>query len=331
MKTILNDSKDPRFNLALEEYVLKYLDSNEEFVLLWQNANSVIIGRNQNTVEEINAKMVKEHDVSVVRRITGGGAVYHDMGNLNFSFVTENLKDNLNNYRKFTEPVIEALKTLGVPAEFQGRNDIVVEDKKISGNAQSYFKNKMLHHGTILFDADLSFVASVLNVKQDKIASKGIKSNRARVTNIKPYLKEQIDMVRFKELLLKYLLKTENILDHVYHLTQEDLDKIYELMESRYNQWSWNYGESPESQIEREKRYAGGKLQLHFDLSDGKFTSMKIFGDFLGTKDLALLEAKLVGVPYQEEALKEALKDEPIDEYFFNITIDDLIDCIFYE
>ena len=331
MKTILNDSKDPRFNLALEEYVLKYLDSDEDFVLLWQNANSVIIGRNQNTVEEINAKMVKDHDVSVVRRITGGGAVYHDMGNLNFSFVTENLKDNLNNYRKFTEPVIEALKTLGVPAEFQGRNDIVVEDKKISGNAQSYFKNKMLHHGTILFDADLNFVASVLNVKQDKIASKGIKSNRARVTNIKPYLKEQIDMVAFKELLLKYLLKTDNILDYVYHLTQEDLDKIYELMESRYNQWSWNYGESPESQIEREKRYAGGKLQLHFDLNDGKFTNMKIFGDFLGTKDLSVLESKFVGVPYEEGALREILKDEPIEAYFFNITLDDIIDCIFYD
>lgn len=331
MKTILNDSKDPRFNLALEEYVLKYLDSEEDFVLLWQNANSVIIGRNQNTVEEINAKIVKEHDVQVVRRITGGGAVYHDIGNLNFSFVTENLKDNLNNYRKFTDPIIAALKTLGVPAEFQGRNDIVVEEKKISGNAQSYFKNKMLHHGTILFDADLSFVASVLNVKQDKIASKGIKSNRARVTNIKPYLKEGIDMVTFKELLLKYLLKTENILDHVYHLTESDLEKIYQLMDERYAKWSWNYGESPESQIEREKRYAGGKLQCHFDLSDGKFKSMKIYGDFLGTKDLAVLEARFIGVDYQEGALKNALKDEPIDEYFFNITLDDVIDCIFYD
>ena len=175
MKTIINDSKNPRFNLALEEYVLKYLDSDEDFVLLWQNENSVIIGRNQNTIEEINAAYVKTHDVNVVRRITGGGAVYHDMGNLNFSYVTNTLKDNLNNYRKFTDPVIKALNSLGVPAEFAGRNDIVVEEKKISGNAQSFYKNRMLHHGTILFDADLGMIADVLNVKPDKIASKGIK------------------------------------------------------------------------------------------------------------------------------------------------------------
>ena len=331
MKTILNDSKDPRFNLALEEYVLKYLDSNEDFILLWQNANSIIIGRNQNTVEEINAKLVKEHDVQVVRRITGGGAVYHDMGNLNFSFITESLKDNLNNYRKFTEPVIQALNSLGVPAEFQGRNDIVVEEKKISGNAQSYYKNKMLHHGTILFDADLAFVASVLNVKQDKIASKGIKSNRARVTNIKPYLKEPLDMSEFKLTLLKSLLGTEDVASCVYTLTDEDLTNIERLMEERYNQWSWNYGESPDSQIIREKRYAGGKLQMHFDLHEGFFTQMKIFGDFLGTQPLEALEKTFKGLPYDEAQLRVKLQDKPLDAYFLNITLDDVLDCLFYD
>ena len=331
MKTILNDSKDPRFNLALEEYVLKYLDTDEDFILLWQNANSIIIGRNQNTVEEINAKLVKEHDVHVVRRITGGGAVYHDMGNLNFSFITESLKDNLNNYKKFTDPVINALKQLGVPAEFQGRNDIVVEDKKISGNAQSYYKNKMLHHGTILFDADLAFVASVLNVKQDKIASKGIKSNRARVTNIKPYLKEPLDMASFKLTLLQSLLGTKDIASCVYTLSDEDLRNIETLMQERYTQWSWNYGESPDSQIVREKRYAGGKLQMHFDLHEGHFTSMKIFGDFLGTQPLEELETAFKGLPYDEIPLREALKAFPMDAYFLNISLDNVIDCLFYD
>jgi len=328
MKTILNDSKDPRFNLALEEYVLKHLGAKEDFVLLWQNENSVIIGRNQNTVEEINAAYVKEHDVNVVRRITGGGAVYHDLGNLNFSFVTK-MKDNLNNYEKFTAPVIEALRTLGVPAEFHGRNDIVVDGKKMSGNAQSFHKDRMLHHGTILFDADLSIIADVLNVKPEKIASKGIKSKKSRVTNVKPYLEKDIDMEEFKHTLLTHLLGTEDIEEHVYELDMDDLKAIRELMDKRYNRWEWNYGESPDFSIEKRGRYEGGTLEFHFNVKEGKISAVKIYGDFLGTKDLSALEEKIQGLRYEEDAFRKALAKEPLDEYFFNITLDDVIHCIF--
>ncbi len=328
MKTILNDSKDPRFNLALEEYVLKHLGAKEDFVLLWQNENSVIIGRNQNTIEEINTAYVKEHDVNVVRRITGGGAVYHDLGNLNFSFVTK-MKDNLNNYEKFTAPVIEALKTLGVPAEFHGRNDIVVDGKKMSGNAQSFHKDRMLHHGTILFAADLAIIAEVLNVKPDKIASKGIKSKKARVTNVKPHLEKDIDMEGFKRTLLTHLLGTDDIDKHVYELDMEDLKAIRDLMDKRYNRWEWNYGESPDFSIEKRGRYEGGTIEFCFNIKEGNISKVKIYGDFLGTKDLSALEEKIKGLRYEEGAFREALAAEPLDEYFFNISLDDVIDCIF--
>lgn len=330
MISIKNECKDPRFNLALEEYAVKYLNPNEDYVILWQNEPSVIIGRNQNTIEEINLKYIKDNNIHVVRRLSGGGAVYHDLGNLNFTFIVKYEKEVVSNFKKFTEPVINALRQFGINAEFSGRNDITIEGKKFSGNAQYYFGNRLLHHGTILFNSNLSVVQEALNVKQEKIESKGIKSVRSRVTNIYPYLSEKVSIEEFKAALLKFLMQDENYNEKQYILNMEDLSKVKELMNNRYSKWEWNYGESPEFNLEKGKRYAGGKLDLRLNVSDGEISCIKILGDFFGKKEVSELEALLIGKQYEEEAIRKLLTVINFESYFAGITVDDFVACMFY-
>lgn len=330
MISIRNTCKDPHFNLALEEYVVKYLDPKEDYIILWQNEPSVIIGRNQNTIEEINAKYIKDFDINVVRRLSGGGAVYHDLGNLNFTFVVNNEKDSVSNFKKFTEPVISALENFGIKAEFSGRNDITIDGKKFSGNAQYYHKNRLLHHGTILFNSDLSVVANALNVKMDKIASKGIKSVRSRVTNVYPYLEKKITIEEFKSTLLKFLTGDENYSEKELILKQDDLDIIEKLMDERYLKWEWNYGASPDFDIQKSMRFDGGKLELNFDVKDGIIKNMKIFGDFFGNRDVCELEAILKDRNYKEEDIREILDSTEFSQFFSAITKDNFIECMFY-
>lgn len=325
---IQNESTDPRYNLALEEYVFMHLNFSDDFIMLWQNEPSVIIGKNQNAAEEINAEYVEKHGVHVVRRSTGGGAVYHDLGNLNYTFITKQDGTGID-LKKFTQPVIRVLNELGVPAEFSGRNDIVIDGKKFAGNAQRVYKDRILHHGSILYSSKLEDVHNVLNVRAEKFKSKSVKSVRSRVTNISDYMPEPITVHEFKELLLERLFLERDTPKKEYVLTEEDRAEIQKIMEAKYANWEWNFGSSPQFNFEKTDRFEGGTLQVRLNVVKGVIEECKIYGDFFGVKDIKDIEERLKGVRYDRRAVREALVDVDFEPYFGKIKQEELISLCF--
>jgi lipoate---protein ligase len=319
---------DPRINLAIEEYALKNLDINETYLLFYINEPSIIIGKNQNTIEEINTEYVERNGIHVVRRLSGGGAVYHDLGNLNFSFITKDDGDSFLNFRKFTEPIIEALKKLGVNAELSGRNDIIVEGRKISGNAQFSTRGRMFSHGTLLFDSKIENIVSALNVKKDKIESKGIKSVRSRVSNISEFLKEKMTIEEFRSILLESIFGKEKEIPE-YVLTEEDWANIHKLSRERYQNWEWNYGKSPKFNLQHSHRFPAGQIDVRLEVQKGIIENCKIYGDFFGAGDVAEIEEKLIGKRYEKSEIEKALQDVDIKHYFGNIEKEEFINLIY--
>lgn len=313
---------DPRINLAIEEHALKNLDINETYLLFYVNGPSIIIGKNQNTIEEINTDYVEENGIVVVRRLSGGGAVYHDLGNLNYSFITKDDGESFHNFKKFTEPVIQVLSKLGVSAELSGRNDIVVEGRKISGNAQFSTRGRMFSHGTLMLDSEIDAVVSALKVKKDKIESKGIKSIRSRVANISEFLSEKISVEDFRTIILEGIFDgKENVQEYV--LTENDWESIYQISKERYQNWDWNYGKSPKFNLQHSHRFPVGQIDIRLQVNKGTIENCKIFGDFFGVGDVDDIEQKLIGIRYEKAEIDHALEDVNIKHYFGNITKED--------
>lgn len=311
---------DPTINLALEEYVLRSAQTDEDMLLFYINGPSIIIGRHQNTIEEINTSYVTQHGIHVVRRLSGGGAVYHDLGNLNFSFITGSQPENFTNFKKFTEPVIQGLLKLGVRAELSGRNDILADGRKVSGNAQYISKGRMASHGTLLFNTDLSQVAEALNVRGDKITSKGIKSVRSRVANISEFLSQPMDIDAFKRYLLVHLF--DGLAEPpTLPLGEDDWAAVRRLADERYRSWDWNYGRSPDFNVQKRQRFASGEIDARLDVQKGVIRSVRFFGDYFAEVEPEGLEQILVGVRYQPEEIQRALQDIPIERYFAGLDL----------
>ncbi len=329
-----NENNDPRVNLAIETYLLKEFKSEEPILLFYINQPSIIIGRNQNTLEEINKKYVDENDIIVVRRLSGGGAVYHDFGNLNFSFIMPDDGNSFRDFKRFTEPVISALHELGVKgAELKGRNDLVIDDMKFSGNAMYATEGRMFAHGTIMFDSDINEVVNALKPRKDKMESKGIKSIRSRVTNIKPFLPAENQSMTTKEFRQAILLKIFGVTSEseikTYELTEKDWERINQISDEYYRNWDWNYGKSPAFDLVRRKRFPIGSIEVRLNVKDGRIEEAKIYGDFFGLGEVKDVEDKLVGLRYERADLKEAVKDIDVKKYFGNIEAEDFLELVY--
>ena len=260
MKYIINHSNDTAFNIALEEYAFKHLLDEDQIFLLWINKPSIIVGRHQNTIEEINRDYVREHGIEVVRRISGGGAVYHDLNNLNYTIISKEDENKAFDFKSFSTPVINTLAQLGVKAEFTGRNDLEIDGKKFCGNAQAYINGRIMHHGCLLFDVDLSVLLMLSRCLKTSLSQR-VKSVRARVTNIIDELPEKITVEEFRDLLLDYMKKEYPEMTE-YVFSDEELAEINRIKETKFGTWDWNYGKSPEYNVRRGTKFTSGKVEI---------------------------------------------------------------------
>lgn len=330
MLIIKNPSTNPYFNLAAEEYLLKHFD--DDIFTLWRNENAIIVGKHQNTLAEINIEHVEANKVNVVRRLSGGGAVFHDLGNINFTFIS-NAKEGTDikiDFKFFTMPIIDVLKEMGINAEFSGRNDLLIEGQKFSGNAEHIYqqKKRTLHHGTLLFASQIADLSAALKVNPLKFQDKAVKSFRSRVTNISSHLKEPLTVMEFYDKVIDHIYKTYSNIKF-YSYTEEDIAAIEALVESKYKTWEWNFGYSPKYAFQKMIKTEGGNIEIYMNVEKGIIEKIKFHGDFFNVKDVEELEGLLLGSRHSIAELEERLSKIEVGDYINKTTKEELLAGMF--
>ena len=326
MRYLKNPSTNPYYNMAFDEYCLESLPIDEPVFFLWQNKPAVIVGYNQEVNTEVNLDYLKEKGIDLVRRVTGGGAVYHDLENLNYTIVGRS-EDLERDYPEYAALMMKALQALGVPATLSGRNDILVEGKKVSGFAKRVCKNRLMVHGTLMYNVDVDVLTHVLNPSTTKLQSKGIASVRSRVTNLCNYLPELSDIQAFKNRLEEIL--SNNYSDAEYKLSEADLANIQQLTDEKFATWEWNYGRSPKATLVHSARLACGTVEIHLTLAENRIASCRFGGDFLGNLPASDVEKALTGIPYEINEIRKCLSKLEISRYFDRVSADNLLEMMF--
>lgn len=326
-KLILNEHTTPSFNLALEEYLVKKF-KEDNIIMLWQNDRSVIIGKNQNAYAEIDLDFVKEHSIPVIRRLTGGGAVFHDLGNLNYTFITDYNEGEIDSFSHFAQPVCAFLSELGICAEFSGRNDITVDGKKISGTAKTVIDKRTLCHGTLLYSADMSLLAKALKPHNDKFSDKAVKSVQSRVINICDLLKEKRSIQEFKSDLASFFVKHQNA--EIFTLSQEDIYNVRKIEKEKYIKDEYNFASSPAFEYKNQRKFPFGMVQCAMCVKEGRIEKIRFFGDFFSDKDINEAQSALKNAPLEEKSLKKILIDINVSDYIKGSKAEDILHLILH-
>lgn len=321
-----NDSLDPYFSFGLEYYLTTEKCFEDKTVFLfWRTSPTLMVGKYQNTIEEINTAYAEEKDINIVRRMSGGGTIYTDQGGWQYSFITKTDNSEIS-FSEYISPVIDALEDIGIKAEFNGRNDLVIDGRKISGTAQYRHNGYTVHHGSLLYDTSIEEMVRSTTVDEYKIISKGIKSVKERVTNISEYIKYPLGINAFKELVVKHIMGDDG---QIYKLSKHDVERIKYFAKDKFDNWECKFGKNPSCSISRKGHYAGGSIEVNLDVVKGKITSVSIFGDFFANIDKKTLEGYLEGCEYSRGAVIEKLKRERFEEDVYKISVEEVAECIF--